>query len=70
MSSAASTIQVSGLPKEKLHALRAQAKAAGLTAEVYARQLIEEAVYLEQQARTRAFDQCTPRLSNDSVRAG
>jgi ribosomal protein L10 len=57
MSSATSTIQVTGLAKEKLHALRAQARAAGMAAEVYAKQLIEEAVTLEQQAQTKTFDE-------------
>lgn len=57
MSSALSTLCVPGLPKGKLRALRAQAKAAGMTAEAYARQLIEEGVSLEQEARTRTFDE-------------
>jgi hypothetical protein len=57
MSSVASTIQVSGLAKAKLHALRSQAKAAGVTAEAYAKRLIEEAISLEQQARSRTFDE-------------
>ncbi len=56
MSSATSTIQVSGLARTKLDALRSQAKAAGVTAEVYAKQLIEEGVALEQQARSKTFD--------------
>lgn len=50
------TVQLSGLPREKLHALRSQAKAAGMTADAYARQLIEEAVSLEQEARTTTLD--------------
>src|SRR4051794_13588069 len=57
MSSAPSSLHVSGLAEKKLHALRTQAKAAGMTAEVYARQLIEEGISLEQQARTLTFDQ-------------
>jgi hypothetical protein len=57
MSSASSTIQVTGIARKKLHALRSQAKAAGVTAEIYAKQLIEEGVSLEQQARSRTFDE-------------
>ena len=53
----ASSIQVSGLGKAKMQALRSQAKAAGVTTEVYAKRLIEEAISLEQQARTRTFDE-------------
>src|SRR5882724_12075987 len=57
MSSATSSIRVSGLSKQKLHTLRAQAKAIGMTAEEYAKQLIAEGIRLEQQARTQTFDQ-------------
>ncbi len=56
MSSAASTIQVSGLARGTLDALRAQAEAAGVPAEVYARQLLEEGISLEEEARTMTFD--------------
>ena len=51
------TIQVSGLGKNKLAALREQAKALGMSAEGYARHLIEEGISLELQARTRTFDE-------------
>jgi hypothetical protein len=54
---AASTIQISGLGKGKLAALRAQAKARGMSAERYARQLIEEGISLERQARSTTFDE-------------
>jgi hypothetical protein len=54
---AASTIQVSGLGKGKLAVLRAQAKARGMSAERYARQLIEEGISLERQARSASFDE-------------
>jgi len=52
-----STIQVSGLGKGKLAVLRAQAKALGMTAEGYARQLIEEGILLERKARSTTFDE-------------
>lgn len=57
MSSASSTIKLSGLAKGKLLALRAQAKAVGMTAEAYAERLIEEGISLEQEARTTTFDE-------------
>jgi hypothetical protein len=37
-------------------ALRAQAKAAGMTADAYASRLLEEAIALEQEARATPFD--------------
>jgi len=57
MTTAGLTIQVSGLDKKKLAALRAHAKALGLSTEAYARQLIEGGISLEQQARSRTFDE-------------
>lgn len=51
------TIRVSGLAKGKLHALRAQARAAGMSAELYAKRLIEDGIQLEQQARSSTFDE-------------
>jgi hypothetical protein len=57
MASRTSTIQVSGLGKGDLTALRAQAKAKGMSAEEYARQLIEEAIALEQKARSTTLDE-------------
>lgn len=52
-----STIQVSGLPSGELAALRRQAKALGMTAEGYARQLIEDGLALQRAARTTSFDE-------------
>jgi hypothetical protein len=57
MSVASSTLQISGLPKGVLNALQSQAKAAGVTAADYAKQLIEEGVSLQQQAQTKTFDE-------------
>ncbi len=57
MNASAPTIEVSGLPKATLRRLRAQAKNAGVTVEIYAKQLIEEGISLEQIARTRSFDE-------------
>jgi len=57
MSSATSTIEVTGIARDKLHALRAQAKAAGVSPEVYAKKLIEEGVELEREARTKSLDE-------------
>ena len=57
MATTASTLQVSGLGKQKLATLRDQAKAHGLSAEAYARQLIEEGMSLERRARTESFDE-------------
>ena len=56
MDNGSSTIQVSGLARRKLVALRAQAKAAGMTADAYARRLLEEGISLEQEARRTSFD--------------
>ncbi|HSV14868.1 MAG TPA: hypothetical protein VLI90_11450 [Tepidisphaeraceae bacterium] len=57
MSSLASTIRISGLGKDKLTRLRAQAKACGVTAGRYAKQLIEDGLSLDQQARSTTFDE-------------
>lgn len=57
MSSMASTIRISGLGKGKLSTLRAHAKAHGVSAERYARQLIEDGLSLEQRARSTTFDE-------------
>jgi hypothetical protein len=51
------TIQVSGLKKGELAALRRQAKSLGMSDQTYARQLIEEGISLEHRARTQSFDQ-------------
>jgi hypothetical protein len=52
----ASSIQVSGLAKQKLTALRGQAMEAGMSAELYAKRLIEEGILLEKEARNTTFD--------------
>ena len=57
MDSSASTIRVSGLPREKLAALREQAKMLGMSAEGYARQLIENGVSLKFRARRQTLDE-------------
>ena len=57
MHASASTIRVSGLPKAKLAALREQASTLGMTAENYARHLIEDGISLDIQARTKTFDE-------------
>jgi len=54
---ATTTIQISGLDKQKVATLREQAKTLGMSAEVYARHLIEEGMTLELQARTKTFDE-------------
>jgi hypothetical protein len=54
---ATATIRISGLAKQKLNVLRAQAQEAGISAELYAKRLIEEGILLEQQARTKTFDE-------------
>jgi hypothetical protein len=51
-----SSIQVPGLTKDKLIALRRQAAEAGMSAELYAKRLIEEGILLEKEARNRTFD--------------
>jgi hypothetical protein len=57
MDSSASTIRVSDLPKAKLVALRQHADTLGISAEDYAKQLIEDGVSLDIQARTKTFDE-------------
>jgi hypothetical protein len=56
MARAPSTLRVSGLARKKLATLRAQAKAAGMTADAYVRMLLEDGIALQQQARTTPFD--------------
>ena len=56
MANGSSTLRVSGLARQKMAALRAQAKAAGMTPNAYASRLLEEGIALEQQARTTTFD--------------
>lgn len=57
MAGTSATIQVSGLGKDKLAVLRAQAKTLGMSAEGYARHLIEEGILLERLARTKTLDE-------------
>jgi hypothetical protein len=57
MARTSSTIQVAGLGKTKLAALRKQARTLGMSAEVYARRLIEDGLTLESLARTKSFDE-------------
>jgi hypothetical protein len=57
MASHASTIEISGLERAKLAKLRQHAKSLGISAEHYAKQLIEEGLSLEQQARSKTFDE-------------
>ena len=52
----ASTLRVAGLARKELAALRAQAKAAGMTPDAYARQLLEQGIALEREARATTFD--------------
>jgi hypothetical protein len=57
MTSSASTIEISGLERAKLVKLRQNAKALGISAEHYAKQLIEDGLSLEHKARTKTFDE-------------
>ena len=56
MPNASPTLRLSGLGRTQLAALRAQAKAAGMTAAAYATRLLEEGIALEQEARGSTFD--------------
>ena len=51
------TIQISGLQRGELTALRKLAKAEGMSIENYARQMIEDGLALERVARTSSFDE-------------
>jgi len=57
MAGSETTIQIGGLGKVKLAALRKQAKTLGLSTEGYAKRLIEDGLLLEQRARTTTFDE-------------
>ncbi|HEY7119610.1 MAG TPA: hypothetical protein VH475_23670 [Tepidisphaeraceae bacterium] len=70
MASAGITIQVSGLDKAQVATLHKQAKTLGLSAERYAKQLIEDGMTLEQRARTESFDQITEPLRREFQRSG
>ncbi len=54
---AASPIQVSGLAKAELAALRKQAQARGLSPQRYARLLIEHGLALDRRAKHTGFDE-------------
>ena len=56
MPDASPTLRLSGVRRKTLAALRAQAKAAGMTAAAYATRLLEEGITLEQAARATRFD--------------
>src|SRR5271170_7376692 len=51
------TIQVSGLGRSELAALRKLAKNQGMSAEGYAKQLIKDGLGMENRARTQTFDE-------------
>jgi hypothetical protein len=70
MSAATSSIRVTGLGKSKLTKLRTEAKARGVSAEQYARQLIEEGLSLEHQARTTSFDELLAPVREDFRKSG
>jgi hypothetical protein len=57
MGAASFTIRISGMNKQDVLALRAQAKAAHMSEEGYARQLMKEAISLELTARSTTFDE-------------
>jgi hypothetical protein len=57
MPSSASAIQLSGLGKAEVAALRKRAKTLGLTPETYAAQLVRDGLELDRLARTMTFDE-------------
>ncbi len=57
MNSATTSIRVRGLGRSKLAALRGQARKLGISAESYAKQLIEDGLTLEQKAKSMSFDE-------------
>jgi hypothetical protein len=57
LSQAVLTLQVTGLAKAKLAKLRQLAKQSGLTAETFAKQLIEDGLSQQEKARTTSFDE-------------
>jgi len=57
MSQVTAPLRVAGLAKTRLATLRRLAKESGLTAEDFARQLIEDGLSLQQRARTTPFDE-------------
>ena len=70
MANGSSTLKVLGVTRQKMAALRAQAKAAGMTPDAYASRLLEEAIALEQEARATPFDALFAPCSGASGKAG
>ena len=70
MASAGITIQVSGLGKEQVAALRKQAKTLGLSTETYVKRLIEDGLTLEHRARSKSFDELAAPLRSEFKRSG
>jgi hypothetical protein len=70
MTSTETTIQISGLAKQQVAALRKQAKKLGVSAERYAKQLIENGLALEHRARTETFDKLVAPLRTDFKKSG
>ena len=56
MSKLTSQLQVPGLARERLAELTAQAKRFGITPQIYARELIEEGLAMQREARTKTLD--------------
>src|SRR5205823_3609374 len=56
MNTNSSTIEVAGLDQANMAKLRRRARSLGISAETYARQLIEAGLLLEHRARSEAFD--------------
>ncbi|WP_428940254.1 hypothetical protein [Fontivita pretiosa] len=52
-----STLQITGLARQKVAALRRHAQSLGMTAERYARELIERGLSLERLARSSSFEE-------------
>lgn len=70
MASASSAIRILGLPRQKLAALRAQAKASGMTPHAYAKHLVEEGLELDYVARTTSFDVLCERVRKNFEESG
>ena len=70
MASAGITIQVSGLGKQQVAALRKQAKTLGLSTETYVKRLIEDGLTLEHRARSESFEELTAPLRSEFRKSG
>ena len=57
MSRSTAQLEVTGLARERLAELAAQAKRLGVTPQNYARELIEEGLAIRREARSKTFDQ-------------